>query len=387
MVVGDYQGDRIVGKLTISARPVVKAQLVAHGSVCYTSYEDTDIDVSYNNYYKPTQKLIDLSHDYDVHPEKYNSDVMLYSDNELGIDDRYSYFTELHNGPNSPAETLTLEKGESITLSNYGYESTNLITVRKTLERSSISSSENAQELIRQMNNFASGENFDGVSAFDSFIATLGEIIKTSRETGHNPADGHSEGGLDVNREAYNQFRRGDSQLPNNYYTVEITADEFANMERFISNPDNNYYSLMVKNCATGSVDIWNATLADKPELHLSANFTGIAVEPESLNIQLGAMGLKTDLDGEGGKDFYPRIIAPYTGEPDVLGDADGDGSVTIADVTAAQLYIAEMEPESFNSKAADVNGDGKVDVTDATLIQYYVAEMDVEYPIGQPII
>ena len=387
VVVGDYQGDRIVGKLTISARPVAKTELVAHGSVCYTTYEDTDINVSYNNYYKPTQKLIDLSHDYDLHPEKYNSDVMLYSQNELGIDDRYTYFTELHNGPGSPAETLTLQKGESITLSNYGYDSTNLITIRKTFENSTISSSKQAQELVRQINNYNSGENFDGVSAFDSFFGTLGEIIKTSRETGHNPADGHSEGGLDINREAYNQFRRNDSQLPNNYYTVEITADEFARMEQFIANPDNNYYSLMVKNCATGSVDIWNATLFDKPELHLSANLTGIAIDPESLNLQLGAMAYKTGLDGESGKDFYPRIIAPYTGNPDVLGDADGDGSVTIADVTAIQLQIAEMEPESFNSKAADVNGDGKVDVTDATLIQYYVAEMDVEYPIGQTII
>ena len=141
---------------------------------------------------------------------------------------------------------------------------------------------------MRQINNYKKGEDFDGASAFDSFVATVGEIIKTSRATGHNPADGHSEGGLDINREVYNQFRRSDSQLPNNYYTVEITADEFAMMEQYISNPDHNYYSLMERNCATGAVDIWNATLADKPELHLTGNYTGVAVEPESLlNLQM----------------------------------------------------------------------------------------------------
>ncbi len=385
VVLGDYQGDRIVGKLTISARPIVKAQLVAHGFVCFTTYEDTDLNVSYYNYFKPNEKYINLMHDYDAHPEKYTSDPALYNDNELGLTDRESYFDPYHNGAETPAQTISLTKGESITISNYGYESTNLVTIANALKNSDISSSEDAQELIRQINNYAEGENFDGVSAFDSFAATLARIVKESRATGHNPANGHSEGGLDINREAYNQFRRSDSQLPNNCYTVEITADEFAMMEQFIANPDNNYYSLMAKNCATGSVDIWNATLADKPELHLTGSYTGIAVEPESLYVELGQLGKKQGIDGEGGKDFIPKIVPPYTGGTYVLGDADGDGSVTIADVTAIQQFIAEMDAESFNNQAADVNGDGKVDVTDATLIQYYIAEMDVDYPIGQP--
>lgn len=385
VVVGDYQGDRIVGKLTILARPIYKGELVAHGSVCFTTYEDTELNVSYNNYYKPTQKLIDLSNDYDKHPEKYTSDPMLYSENELGLSDRNSYFEEYHNGAKSPAETLTLQKGESVTFSNYGYESTNLITIRKTLENSTISDSENAQELVRQINNFDSGENFDSVSAFDSFFATVLEIVKTTRATGHNPADGQSAGGLDVNREAYNQFRRNDSQLPNNYHSVEITADEFASLEQFISNPDNNYYSLMVKNCATGSVDIWNTTLSDRPELQLNANLTGVAIDPESLYLQLGVMALNTSLDGESGTDFYPRIIAPYTGEGVVYGDANGDGVVTVKDVTAIQRYIADLPVDTFDADAADVDGDGFVTISDATLIQQYLAEMDVEFVVWTP--
>lgn len=383
VVIGNYQGDRIVGRLTISARPIVKAQLVAHGAITFTTYEDTNLNVSYYNYYKPNPKYIDLSHDYDAHPEKYTFDPVLYHDNELGIDDRESYFDAYHNGSGTPAQTLSLKKGEGITLSNYGYETANLDNIIKALQDSSLSSSKEAQELIRQINNYSAGRDFDGVSAFDSFAATIAQIIQISRATGHNPADGHSEGGLDINREVYNQFRRSDSQLPNNYYTVEITADEFAMMEQFVANPDNNYYSLMAKNCATCSVDIWNATLADKPELRLTGNYTGIAVEPESLYVELGLLGAKQDLDGEGGKNFYPRIVPPCT-EAYILGDADGDGVVTIADVTTIQRVIAEIEVTTYHEKAADVNGDGSVTIDDATQIQSYLAEMPVDYPIGQ---
>jgi len=382
VVVGDYQGDRIVGRLTISARPIVQAQLVAHAALTFTTYEDADLDVSFYNYFKPNDKFTALMHDYELHPEKYNADPALYNDNELGIDDRESYFDAYHNGAGSPAQTVSLKSGESITLSNYGYESTNLETVRKALADSTISSSEDVQELLRQIRNYQTGEGFDGAATFDSLAATLTQIIRESRATGHNPADGHSEGGLDINREVYNQFRRSDSQMPNNYYTVEITADEFAVMEQYLADPDNNYYSLLAKNCATGSADIWNTTLSDKPELHLTGNYTGVAVDPESLYVELGLLGAKTDLDGEGGQDFYPRVAGPCT--PYILGDADGDGELNVRDVTAIQRVIAEAEPEGFDMTAADADGDGKVTVADATLIQSYLAEMPVELPIGE---
>ena len=130
---------------------------------------------------------------------------------------------------------------------------------------------------------------------------------------------------------------------------------------------------------------IWNATLADKPELHLTGNYTGIAVEPESLYVELGILGTKTKLDGEGGKDFYPRIVPPYTEEEEIiLGDANGDGRVSVKDVTAIQRFIADLPVDMLNSSAADVDGDGVVTISDATLIQQYLAEMEVAYPIGQ---
>lgn len=56
-------------------------------------------------------------------------------------------------------------------------------------------------------------------------------------------------------------------------------------------------------------------------------------------------------------------------------GDANGDGTVTIDDVTHMQRHIAEqITVRDF--AAADVNGDGAVTIDDATTVQRYLAEM-----------
>ena len=57
------------------------------------------------------------------------------------------------------------------------------------------------------------------------------------------------------------------------------------------------------------------------------------------------------------------------------MGDADGDGVVTINDVTVIQRVLAEAA-ELANPLTADVNKDGAVTIEDATLIQNYLAEM-----------
>ena len=61
------------------------------------------------------------------------------------------------------------------------------------------------------------------------------------------------------------------------------------------------------------------------------------------------------------------------------LGDANGDGVVSISDVTAIQRYISEIPVENFNEAAADLNDDGVVTIDDATLLQLYLAEVPVE--------
>ena len=69
-----------------------------------------------------------------------------------------------------------------------------------------------------------------------------------------------------------------------------------------------------------------------------------------------------------------------------ILGDADGDGKVSIKDVTAVQRHIAEYE-DVANIKAADVNRDGVITIDDATALQMYLAEYDLPYPVGEILI
>ena len=65
------------------------------------------------------------------------------------------------------------------------------------------------------------------------------------------------------------------------------------------------------------------------------------------------------------------------------LGDANGDGSVNINDVTAIQAHKAEMSfLTDLQQLAADVNYDGKVDIADATLLQSFLAEFEVDYAV-----
>lgn len=70
-----------------------------------------------------------------------------------------------------------------------------------------------------------------------------------------------------------------------------------------------------------------------------------------------------------------------------VLGDADGDGDVTINDVTCIQRVLAELPLiGGFSEAAADIDGNGAVEIADATLIQQWLAEMQTPYPIGTPV-
>ena len=69
------------------------------------------------------------------------------------------------------------------------------------------------------------------------------------------------------------------------------------------------------------------------------------------------------------------KSATPVT-EEILVGDADGDGKLTIKDVTAIQRHIAELISLTGSALlAADVNGDGSVTVDDATCVQMYLAE------------
>lgn len=64
-----------------------------------------------------------------------------------------------------------------------------------------------------------------------------------------------------------------------------------------------------------------------------------------------------------------------------LVGDANGDGKISIADVTIIQKYLAKIGSMCDNSKkCADINGDGKITVVDATIIQKKIAGLIKSY-------
>ena len=60
-----------------------------------------------------------------------------------------------------------------------------------------------------------------------------------------------------------------------------------------------------------------------------------------------------------------------------VVGDANGDGKIDVADITAVASKILGNNPESFNQDAADANQDGKIDVADITTIACIILKSD----------
>ena len=68
-----------------------------------------------------------------------------------------------------------------------------------------------------------------------------------------------------------------------------------------------------------------------------------------------------------------------------LLGDADGDGDVTILDATAIQRKLAALSTE-FVEAAADADGDSELTILDATAIQRYLAGLSSNENIGKPV-
>ena len=69
-----------------------------------------------------------------------------------------------------------------------------------------------------------------------------------------------------------------------------------------------------------------------------------------------------------------------------ILGDADGDGTVTSVDVTYIQRSIARINTGIAEDVLmnGDVDGNGKLEITDATYIQRFLAKMETSYAIGK---
>ena len=70
-----------------------------------------------------------------------------------------------------------------------------------------------------------------------------------------------------------------------------------------------------------------------------------------------------------------------------MLGDANGDNLITVADATLIQKSAAGLDTIADKYiKAADVDGNGEINIKDATFIQKYIAGIQIEYNVGSAI-
>ena len=70
-----------------------------------------------------------------------------------------------------------------------------------------------------------------------------------------------------------------------------------------------------------------------------------------------------------------------------ILGDADGDGEVSILDATYIQRALVGVGvPSDFDELAADVDGDGEMTILDVTCIQRYLVGINMAYTIGETV-
>ena len=74
------------------------------------------------------------------------------------------------------------------------------------------------------------------------------------------------------------------------------------------------------------------------------------------------------------------------------LGDVNGDGKVTVSDVTLLQMYVAGgvmTDPQRVKLCGKILQRgafDGEITINDATEIQRYLAEFGTDHPIGTEI-
>ena len=74
-------------------------------------------------------------------------------------------------------------------------------------------------------------------------------------------------------------------------------------------------------------------------------------------------------------------VISVHAAETEkIWGDANGDGTVTVLDVTAIQKHLVELETME-DEKIAIVTGSDELSIADATLIQYFIAGLIDRFP------
>lgn len=79
-------------------------------------------------------------------------------------------------------------------------------------------------------------------------------------------------------------------------------------------------------------------------------------------------------------------LYTPEEASDEIIGDLDGDGTVTIQDITILQRHLAEFrntdgtpivdETDAQQKRIADFDGNGIINISDATAMQRFIAEL-----------
>ena len=142
----------------------------------------------------------------------------------------------------------------------------------------------------------------------------------------------------------------------------ELDADDDANSGvKVIESLDT-----LLEWCEQDPVDTWEMRRNDLTQ-EVQGN-RNVFIDYPELAWQLFSQEIPTDMS-------TPTSISRKS----ILGDADGDGEVTVLDVTAIQRYLVLLKTFSFDETAADVDQDEAVTILDATYIQRSLAGLLID--------
>ena len=93
-------------------------------------------------------------------------------------------------------------------------------------------------------------------------------------------------------------------------------------------------------------------------------------VQPGIYTITLKNIEMTVKRTGSVYEDLHPKnSTAQLTVVKAIAGDVNGDGKVTVTDLSSIIGYIQGDVPVRFIQKSADMNNDGKVSITDAVRV------------------
>ena len=172
-------------------------------------------------------------------------------------------------------------------------------------------------------------------------------------------------GYVQVNGESanYNISMTFNDYYPTDWFTIEVSG---SNADTVSLKKADSGYVLSANKLEDVQIDCSNRTSISTAKF--STGYDSVFI----YEIDENTIGLRVDTDGNG---TYETELPTDTFQ---IGDTNGDGNITISDVTAIQRHLAELELFTDEQIAlADTNGDGEINIIDATHLQKYLAEFD----------